>query len=129
LIPPFRPVLLYDRGCRVCRFAARVVARLDRDAALAFLDLRDPRAAEVLEPLPEAERFATWRLALPGREPVGYGRGGVDLLRTLRLTRPFSRALAIVPPRLLDGVYDLVARNRSSLGRLVPDGAGPDRFP
>ena len=34
-----RPVLLYDAGCGFCRFAARVVAELDRRGGFALLGL------------------------------------------------------------------------------------------
>lgn len=103
-----RPVLLYDSGCRFCRFAARVVARLDRGERLAFLPLDDPAAETLLAPVPVEERFASWRLVRRD--------GSV-------------RARGFVRGRLPDAVYDLVARNRGKLGRLVPDGAGPYRYP
>ena len=83
----------------------------------------------MLADLPEEERFASWRLVLPGARPVGYGRGGRELLSSLRLTRPLGRLLRVVPDGVLDAAYRLVARNRSRLGRLVPDHPGPRRYP
>jgi predicted DCC family thiol-disulfide oxidoreductase YuxK len=103
-----RPVLLYDAGCRFCRFAARCVARLDVRGRLAFLPLEDVEAARFLDTLPEDERYASWRLVHRDGSLLGYGaaRG-----------------------RLPDAIYAFVARHRSFLGRLVPDGAAPRRFP
>jgi predicted DCC family thiol-disulfide oxidoreductase YuxK len=124
-----RPVLLYDRGCRFCRFAARVVARLDRRDELAFLPLDDPEAAALLAGVTETERLETWRLASPGGSLTGRGTGGVDLLLALRLTRPAGRLLAHVPGHRLDQAYEAIARRRGTLGRLVPDRPGPRRFP
>lgn len=124
-----RPALLYDAGCRVCRFAARAVIRLDREHALAVLPLQDAGSKELLEKLPPEERFATWRLARPDGALVGYGAGAPELLRAMRLTRPLGRALAAIPDRFLDSAYRLVARNRGILGRFTPDGAAPRRFP
>jgi predicted DCC family thiol-disulfide oxidoreductase YuxK len=105
---PRRPVLLYDAGCRFCRFAARSVARLDVRERLAILPLDDAAAVPLLATLPEAERFDSWRLVRRDGSVLGYGgvRGHVP-----------------------DALYQLVARNRSFLGRLVPDGPAPRRFP
>jgi hypothetical protein len=103
-----RPVLLYDAGCRFCRWAARLVVRADRRERLAVLPLDDPAAASLLAPVPEAERFASWRLVRRDGSLVGHGwiRG-----------------------RLPDAAYGLVARHRGRLGRLVPDGPAPRRYP
>jgi hypothetical protein len=43
----------------------------------------------------------------------------------MRLTLPAGRGLARVPPHGLDAAYELVARHRGRLGRLVPDGPAP----
>lgn len=103
-----RPVLLYDDDCRFCRFSARVVARLDRGERLAFLPLDDPAADLLLATVPADERSASWRLVQRDGSVRGHGW---------------------VRGRLPDAAYGLVARNRRRLGRLVPDGAGPYRYP
>jgi predicted DCC family thiol-disulfide oxidoreductase YuxK len=107
-VTPERPVLLYDRRCRVCRFAARGIERLDRRRRLAFLPLDDPAADPLLESTPADERLASWRLV---------HRDGS------------TRSHGWVRGRLPDAAYGLVARNRGKLGRLVPDGDGPYRYP
>jgi predicted DCC family thiol-disulfide oxidoreductase YuxK len=122
-------VLLYDGECRVCRFTARLVVRLDTTHAIAILPLQDPAAEPLLEPLPEEERLATWRLARADGSLAGYGAGVPELLVAMRLTRPLGRALALAPAGALDASYRLVARNRSRIGRLVPDGPAPRRYP
>jgi len=43
-----RPVLLYSGTWRFCRWAARVVARLDRGEGLALLPLADDEAGRLL---------------------------------------------------------------------------------
>ena len=60
-----RPVLLYDAGCRLCRFAARVIAELDRRGGLALLGLEDAWADRLLEHVSEQERGSSLRLVLP----------------------------------------------------------------
>jgi predicted DCC family thiol-disulfide oxidoreductase YuxK len=91
--------------------------------------MRDARATPLLEPLSEDERFASWHIVVPDRGPVGHGRGAIALLRSLGSTRLAAHALDLVPDPVLDGLYAVVARNRGRLGRLVPDRAGPDRYP
>jgi len=117
--------LLYDDGCRVCRFVARVVIRLDRGRELAVLPLDDVEAATFLEHLPEEERHASWRLARDDGVVVGFGAGLPELLREMRLTRPLGMLVGLVPDRSLDAAYRAVARRRGRFGRLVPDGPAP----
>ena len=91
--------------------------------------MHDEEAAPLLEPLPKDERFASWRLARRNGSLVGYGAGGVELLRTMQLTRPAGRLLAAIPDGALETLYSVVARNRNRLGRLVPHGRAPRRYP
>jgi hypothetical protein len=79
---------------------ARVAARLDR-GRYAYLPFDDPDAEPMLVSLPEEKRFASAHLVRPDGT----------------FWSPSS-----VP-------YRLVARNRHRLGRLVPDGPGPRRYP
>ena len=95
-----RPVLLYDGGCRFCRFTARVAARFDR-GRYAYLPFDDPDAEPLLARLPEAKRFASAHLVRPDGS----------------LWSPSSAP------------YRLVAGNRGRLGRLVPNRPGPRRYP
>jgi predicted DCC family thiol-disulfide oxidoreductase YuxK len=124
-----RPVLLYDAGCRVCRFVARTILRLDRRRELAVLPLQDPEAARFLERLPAEERLASWRLVRRDGSLAGYGAGVSELLGSMWLTRPLGRAVAVVPEQALDTLYEHTARRRGRLGRLVPRGPAPRRYP
>jgi predicted DCC family thiol-disulfide oxidoreductase YuxK len=122
-------VLLYDAGCRVCRFTARSIARVDRDRELAILPLSDPEATELLAALPEGERLSTWRLVSRDGSIAGYGSGLPALLASMHLTRPAAPLARRIPVRLLDRAYSAVSRNRGRLGKLVPDGPAPRRVP
>ena len=75
---------------------------------LAILPLDDAAAAPLLASLPEAERFASWRLARRDGSLVGYG---------------------VIRGRVPDALYGFVARHRDVLGRLVPDGPAPRSYP
>jgi hypothetical protein len=60
----------------------------------------------------------------------GDGGGGVALFAEVRLTRQLGRLLrALHASVLIDAMDKLVARYRARLGRLVPDGPSPRRFP
>lgn len=122
-------MLLYDGECRLCRFTARFVARLDRGHELAILPLQDDAAAPLLAPLAEGERLATWRIARPDGSLGGHGAGIPDLLEAARLTRPVGSLLRRVPDGALEALYRAIARHRGTLGRVVPDGPAPRSYP
>ena len=65
-------------------------------------------ASALLASLAEEERFASWRLVKTDGSVLGY---------------------AVVRGRIPDALYRLVADHRDLLGRLVPDGPAPRRFP
>ena len=113
-----RPVLLYDSDCRFCRFAARAAERLDRHDRLALLSLRDDEAAPLLAGVPPADRFSSLRLAEPDGRLLAGGAAVKGVLAQLRL-----------PSGGLERAYGFVANRRGRLGRFVPDGVAPRRFP
>jgi predicted DCC family thiol-disulfide oxidoreductase YuxK len=96
---------------------------MDRRKRLAFLALDDEAAATQLGTLPEAERFASWRLAT---DEGLFGRGDAAAKLADVLLPGSGRLVGRLP---LEAAYRLVARNRHRLGRLVPDGPAPRRFP
>lgn len=82
--------------------------RLDRRERLALLPLDDLAAQPLLDALPETERVASWRLARRDGSLVGY---------------------AGVRGRIPDALYRALTDRRDLLGRLVPDGPAPRRYP
>ena len=96
-----------------------------------MLPLADREADLLLASLPEEARGECWWLVLPDGTPVpGDGGGGVALFAELRMTRPLARLLrAFRVSALLDALDKLVARQRAALGRLVPEGEAPRRYP
>jgi hypothetical protein len=85
----------------------------------------------MLAAVPENERDECWWLVLRDGTPMsGVRGGGVALLVELRLTRPLGlmlRVLRLSP--LVDAIDRLVSRYRRRLGRFVPDGPAPRRYP
>ena len=123
-----RAVLLYDTDCRLCRFAARFVARLDRRESLALLGLRDEPADRLLDGIAEDERSASLRLVLPDGRLLSAGAATLGVLERLPWTRPLASATAALRAEpAAEALYAVIARNRDRLGRLVPDGPAPRR--
>jgi predicted DCC family thiol-disulfide oxidoreductase YuxK len=122
-------VLLYDADCRVCRFVARTALRLDMRKELAVLPLQDEEAARLLDVLPPEERLSSWRLVRTDGSLAGYGAGVSELLGSMWVTRAVGRAASVVPDRALDGLYEQATRRRGRLGRIVPRGPAPRRYP
>jgi hypothetical protein len=88
-------------------------------------------AVQLLADVPEKRRDDCWWLVLQDRTLVpGDAGGGVALLAEVRLTRPLGRFLRVVrADPLIDALDRIVSRHRSRLGRLVPDGPTPRRYP
>jgi hypothetical protein len=93
--------------------------------------LADREAEPLLASVPEDARGECWWLVLRDGTPVpGDGGGGVALFAELRLTRPLARVLEVLHAApLLDALDKLVAGQRSRLGRFVPEGDAPRRYP
>jgi predicted DCC family thiol-disulfide oxidoreductase YuxK len=123
--------MLYDGDCRLCRWAARAVDRLDRHEQVALLSLSDDEALGLLASVPEEARYERWWLVRrDGTVVPGDDGGGVELLKELRLTRRLGRVLErLGASALIDALDRLVSRRRGQLGRLVPDGTAPRRYP
>jgi predicted DCC family thiol-disulfide oxidoreductase YuxK len=126
-----RPVLLYDGTCKLCRWAARVVVRLDRDEGVALLPLDDEEAGRLLVCVPEDARFGRFWFVLHDGTPIaGDAGGGSALLAEVRLTRPVEHVLgAVHASAIVDALDKVIARHRQRLGHLVPEGDAPRRYP
>lgn len=61
---------------------------------------------------------------------AGVGGGGVLLLAEIQLTRPLGRVLRTLRlSPVIDGLDRVLARYRQRLGRFVPEGPAPRRYP
>lgn len=79
----------------------------------------------MLAGLAPEEREGSWHLVLPDGRRASRGTGAVALARALG----WRRAAALLRLLPLEPLYALVAGNRGRLGRLVPDGPAPERYP
>ena len=98
---------------------------------MALLPLTLPRAEDLLAQVPASRRGECWWLVLPDRTLVaGDNGGGVMLLAAMRLTRWGGHGLrSLRLSSLIDALDHVLARYRKHLGRFVPDGAAPLRYP
>jgi hypothetical protein len=96
-----------------------------------LLPLTDDEADRLLAPIPVEARGECWWLILRDGTPVAGDRGGgVMLFAEMRPTRPLAYALRTLRLSVLvDSLDGLLARHRGSLGRFVPDGPAPRRYP
>ena len=85
----------------------------------------------MLASVPEEERGQCWWILLrDGTLVRGDEGGGVILLAEIRLTGPLGRALrAVRLSPVIDVADRVLARYRSRLGRFVPEGPAPRRYP
>ena len=104
---------------------------MDRHQELALLPLGDEEAGQLLASVPEEERGQCWWVVLrDGTVVRGDEGGGVMLLAAIRLTGPLGRSLrAVRLSPVVDAFDRVLARYRSGLGRFVPEGPAPRRYP
>ena len=118
--PQGRQVLLYDAFCRFCRFAARTVVRLDRHERIALLPFDHAEAMLLLADVPDDAR--TGSMHLVDSDGGRFSRGAA-------LTRLITHLGAPGTARVLGHAYEPIARHRCRLGRFVPNGPAPRRYP
>lgn len=131
-------MLLYDGTCGFCADSVQLVLRHDRRGTLRFASLQGAFGQAVRARHPELLRADTviWV------EPASAGRRERVLLRSDAALKvagylggwfQLTRAAALLPRRLRDAIYDLVARHRHQLSGdgpscLVPGPAVRARF-
>jgi predicted DCC family thiol-disulfide oxidoreductase YuxK len=107
-------LVLYDEGCRFCTAAAGALAA----RGLRVAPIGSPVGATWLRDLDREARYAAFHAVdAAGRRRSG-GAAVPIVLDALPRGGVFA-ALARAAPGLTGGAYALVARNRSSLSRLV----------
>lgn len=131
--PPPQPLLLYDGKCGFCGWTVRFVLRHDRSAAFRFA----PLASEA------GQAQLTHYGVEPAIDSIIVIDGGRALVRSdavlailQRLGGPWHllRIGGLMPRRLRDALYDVIARRRHHISRrfglacVVPTAAERRRF-
>jgi predicted DCC family thiol-disulfide oxidoreductase YuxK len=112
--PPSHTIV-YDGGCRFCRWSLGWVLRWDRHRRLRPLALDTEEANRLLAELDPDLRAASWHLVGPDGRVVSAGAAAPQLLRLLPAGRPAAAVLARFP-RLTERGYRWVADHRGRLG-------------
>lgn len=127
------PVMVFDGACNLCHGWVRFALKRDRKERLKFLAAQSPLGQEFLKRnrLPEQnfESFYLVEDAIILNKSLGF----FSMLQYLRWPWPWVAILSLLPVRLLDRLYDWIARNRFHwFGRrelcLVADEAKAERF-
>ncbi len=121
---PAGPVLLYDGDCGFCAESVQLVLRHDRSGTLRFARLQGDLGTAVRARHPELQGVDSmvWVEPVPGRDQPRVLVRSDAALRIARYLGGWWRlagAARLLPRRLRDGAYDLVARHRH---RLLGDG-------
>jgi predicted DCC family thiol-disulfide oxidoreductase YuxK len=130
------PVLLYDGTCGLCGASVRFVLRHERRHDLRFAALHGAFAHDILLRHPHLHDIDSlvWYEVADRDGPERVLTRSAAVLKALEyLGGPWrlGRVAAVVPPRVLDAAYRLVARHRHRVfGHTcaVPAEGGPDRF-
>lgn len=114
------PVLLYDGACGLCSRTVQLVLRHDRDGRLRFAPLDGPFASSLRNrhPALAAVDSLVWVEAPQGSGPERVLTGSEAALRVAAYLGGLWRLAAlarVVPRRLRDAAYGLVARHRHHL--------------
>jgi predicted DCC family thiol-disulfide oxidoreductase YuxK len=127
------PVMVYDGACNLCHGWVRFALKRDHQERLKFLPAQSPLGQEFLKrnrlPAENFESFYLVENAVILRKSSGFLR----MAQYLRWPWPWLALFSILPARLLDRLYDLIAQNRYRwFGRrelcLVADPTKAERF-
>jgi predicted DCC family thiol-disulfide oxidoreductase YuxK len=106
-------VVIYDGGCRACRWGIQWVARIDRTGVLGFCPFGHDFAESHLQRLPVDERYTSMH-AVVGERLFS----ATDAARVVLRVLPFGRLTTAIG---LHRGYPLLARFRGVFGRFTPD--------
>lgn len=108
-------VLIYDGDCALCSWAVRLVIALDRRDKIMLSSQQTPFALAILA-----------KHSINANSTVVTVKGEIirtksaAILLTLNeiggIWKTLSKAMSLFPNRLLDKLYDFVAKHRSKLG-------------
>jgi predicted DCC family thiol-disulfide oxidoreductase YuxK len=115
-------IVIYDADCGFCRWSLGRLIAWDRHGRLRPLALGMPEADKLLYDLSPEQREDSWHLVSPDRRRESAGAAAPALLRLLPGGRLPASLLAAFP-RTTERAYRWVADHRSTLSKLIPEGA------
>jgi predicted DCC family thiol-disulfide oxidoreductase YuxK len=117
-VPAFedgRPLVVFDGDCVLCSRSMRLLARADRRQLFRMTPAQQPLGQGLYAHLGlPTDRYDTY-LVLVGGHIHQRSDAIIAIARLLPWPWRIGSVLALVPRRLRDAIYDLVARNRYRL--------------
>ena len=110
--------VLYDEDCGFCRWSADKLRVWDTRRGLTFASIQSSRGAELLHPVPVAERLDSMHAVAPDGRVWSRGQAVRVILAELRGGSVLA-SMAASLPGTTERIYRLVARHRNRLGRLL----------
>ena len=110
--PDDRPIIIFDGHCVLCSSFARFVLRHDHSAVFRLVAVQTPLGQAIFRHLGlDPVRFETYVLLERGRAWI-KSEGTIRIFSHLGYPWSASGVLRWMPRRLMDRLYDWVARNR-----------------
>jgi predicted DCC family thiol-disulfide oxidoreductase YuxK len=111
------PVLLYDGVCGLCNRLVQFILRRDRNAIFRFASLQSPLAARILARHGASSSdldtvFVVVNHELPDEYLLASSDAVIFILEQLKVSRPFSAAVQLLPKFFRNAAYNAVARHR-----------------
>ena len=112
--------LLYDADCNICVWLVAKILRRDDAGRLRPLPIQSDEGQRLLADLAETARLRSWHAIAPDGHRWSAGDAFEPVLRAVPRLSPFARLASVLPTRLRDFGYYLVAEHRVGLSRFVP---------
>ena len=108
------PVLLFDGVCNLCNGSIQFVIERDPGAQFRFAPLQSDVAQELLAAVGYEDATLDSVVLVEDGEYYAKSDAAIRTARHLGLPYSLARPFGLVPARLRDGLYDLVAEHRYS---------------
>jgi predicted DCC family thiol-disulfide oxidoreductase YuxK len=112
---PGEPILLFDGVCNFCNFGVNIVLSRDLAGRVRFAAMQSDPGLGLLRKLGRSEQDYDTFIVIDGAQILDKSSAALHLASYLPWPWPLFRVLLVVPRRLRDRLYDLVARNRYRL--------------
>jgi predicted DCC family thiol-disulfide oxidoreductase YuxK len=107
-----RPVLLFDGVCNLCHTSIRAIVRLDGEGRILFAPLQSDVGRELLDRQGLSPDYFDSVVLVEGEDHYTKSTAILRVCRYLDGPVPLASALVVLPERVRDRAYDLVAEYR-----------------
>ncbi len=130
---PGRPIVLFDGICKFCNWGVNFLLRWDSRGVIRFAAMQSEPGLRLLRSNDLSETDHETIYVLDGDRVLSKSEAILHLNRYLAWPWRGGLVLALIPRKVRDGLYDLIARNRYKLMGVrrscrVPTGDERERF-